>query len=151
MKGTPIIPKLLNRWVELFVGDTKEAFKYELPIRLFQFHTWILLKTDSAVEHAGLLAATGFMRHIEEGVVISRLPEREAVLANVGNLPPQTWHEIQAEPGFHEYRDIFDNVIAEYGGISEFAYTPSAQTFDQQVEKRLDSSKISEQASGLSG
>ena len=119
----------------LLTGAREQSFQCELPIRLFQFRTWILFpqtQKESYAKWAGFLAAAKYLDRAEENYFVDheaqRFPEERPSLVNLNDKAPQTLARIELLRRKNaSYREIYDQFIGRPGGLLGLLQLPLRQ------------------------
>jgi hypothetical protein len=112
--------KLLDDRISLLVGNRDERFEYERAIRLFELQSWICVPEVRTIRSAGLVAAT----KIANSIGGEYMTLEELRLKN-----PTYWN-------------MYNKVIAPYGGLSALLETESPSSFDQLMTKHRAKAKV---------
>src|ERR1035437_4844732 len=135
-----VLKSFISDAPRLLVGTREEKFKYERAIRMFQFQTWIFAPGEVAIKYAGLIAATKILRKIEEDVF---LPE-ECTSEELPDITLEKICELRTKSSYWRslYWDIYDKIIAAYGGLTALIDVPSPPNFDSSMIKNEGKAKI---------
>jgi hypothetical protein len=120
--------------LELLLDAREEEFRYERCIGLFQFQTWIWYpgKNSIAPRDAGRIAASAFLRNIEQE---QTWRGKQAW----GGSRQITLEKLQTLSQLPEYRAIFTEFISSGGGWSRLLFTtPGSDVFDKRLKQRTD-------------
>jgi hypothetical protein len=120
----------------------QEAFEGERAVRLFQFQTWILYPDDPMpyIKWAGLSAAAKLLDRMEENHFVEDEDVRQreegdrpvAAFIDLNDKPLQTAKRISKLRNDNSaYRDIYDHIIAQRGGLLGLLNAHAPAEFDQ--------------------
>jgi hypothetical protein len=130
---------VLNDAVGVLLGNRDETFEYEKAVRLFQLQGWIFYPTIYAIRLAGLIAATKIARTIEEDEYV---PVRNEI-AHMNELPIITLERmIELRQKSPTYWNVYNNIIAPYGGLAALLETGTPRGFDWVMAKQRAKAKV---------
>jgi hypothetical protein len=130
---------VLNDAVNVLLGNRDETFECERAIRFFQLQGWIFYPTIDVMRLAGLIAATKIARTIEEDEYV---PVRNGI-AHMDELPIITLERmIELRLKNPTYWNVYNNIIAPYGGLAALLETGTPHVFDWVMDKQLPKAKV---------
>ena len=145
----PYFHCVLQRTVELLIGEREEQFELERAIRLMEFRTWIYSPDTNMPNIAGLMAAVLLLENVEDDIFFeeSELAQRRSdpdawPLIDLSDKPNATLGRVAALRSNETYRALHDFIFASRGSLETLLYCPSPPQFDANLESRRDKAKM---------